>query len=127
MKKYSPYAPVILRLGLAMVFIWFGMNQILNQSMWLTFIPDWASRLTGMGAATLVLVNGIFEVVFALLLAFGIQIRIVATLLFLHMILIVSDVGIDPVGVRDVGLMFALLSVALHGPDTLSVDSEVTI
>lgn len=118
----SKYAPVVLRLGIGMVFIWFGMNQIFDQSMWVSYIPTFITQITGLSATTVVLFNGIFEVCMAVLLCFGFRIRIIATLLFLHMIMIVGEIGLNPVGVRDIGIMFALLSIALQGADQYSVD-----
>ena len=114
---FKKYAPVVIRLGLAFVFIWFGLTQLFSQSMWVSLIPDWVTSLTGISAQTFVIINGIFEVVMASLLAFGFKTRIVGALLFLHMFVIVFDVGLSAVGVRDIGLMFGLLSVALYGND----------
>lgn len=116
------YAPVVVRLGLTFVFVWFGASQILSQTMWTSLIPSYATEFTGLSAATLVLSNGIMEVVLAILLAFGIRIRIVATLLALHLIGIIGTVGLSAVGIRDIGLMLAMFSVALHGADEYSFD-----
>lgn len=122
MKKF---APTILRLGLAMVFIWFGANQLLNPTMWVGLIPKPLISATGISASTFVLINGVFEICFAALLAFGIWIRLIASLLFLHLLAIIGDLGLTAVGVRDVGLALAMLSVALHGADEYSYDKEV--
>lgn len=111
------YASVILRAGLSFVFIWFGLNQILDQSMWVSLIPPSIVSLTGLSAKTLVIFNGVFEVVMAVLLVLGIRVRIVALLLFVHMIAIIGELGLNAVAIRDIGLMFALLSVAFRGPD----------
>ncbi len=116
------FAPVVVRLGLAMVFVWFGLNQLTNTTEWLSFIPLWVTNLTGITANTFVLVNGAAEILLAILLAVGIQIRVVAGLLCIHMFMIVLDVGLNAVGVRDVGLMFGLLSVGFHGKDLYSFD-----
>lgn len=93
--------------------------------MWESYIPQWSTSLTGFSSGSLVLFNGIFELVFAVLLAAGYRIRIVATLLALHMLIIVIEVGLTAVGVRDIGLLFALVSVALRGGDMYSLDTEL--
>lgn len=124
------YAPVIIRVGLSFVFIWFGLTQLFDQSAWVSFIPEGITKLTGISAETFVIFNGIFEVFFASLLAFGIWTRLVAFLLFLHMFAIIADVGLSPIGIRDIGLMFALLSVAFFGSDEYSIshtEGEVVI
>lgn len=118
------YAPVIIRLGLVFVFIWFGLNQLLDQAMWVSLIPAGIVKATGISAEMFVILNAVFELCMAGLLAFGIQTRIVASLLFVHMFAIIGDLGLTAVGVRDVGLMFALLSVAFQGADEYSLKSE---
>jgi uncharacterized membrane protein YphA (DoxX/SURF4 family) len=119
MKRLPFFAPIVLRIGLAGVFVWFGMSQILDQAMWTSFIPDWAMHLTGLSAVTLVSLNGIFEVVASILLVFGFWVRPVAGLLFLHMCGIVVTVGLDSIGMRDVAIAAGLLSVTLYGNDLL--------
>lgn len=121
MKNLSHYSPYILRLGLAAVFIWFGLSQILDQSMWVSFIPGWVVSASGLSAATIVVFNGIFEVAMALCLVFGIQVRIAATLLALHMLSIVIDVGLSPIGIRDIGILVGTVAVALNGNDMFAL------
>ena len=121
MKKLSP---VILRLGLAMVFVWFGTNQLLDQGMWTRLVPVSLVSMTGLTAVTIVKLNGIFELIMATLLAFGICIRVVAWLLVLHLISIIYQLGLSAVGIRDIGLMVGMLSVAFHGADAYSYDAH---
>lgn len=120
--NWSDCAPVVLRYGLVFVFVWFGISQLVDQARWVSLIPEFVTEMTGLSASTFVIINGSFEILAAILLAFGIQIRIVAGLLALHMFTIVIDLGLTAVGVRDIGLVFACLSVALHGADKYSFD-----
>lgn len=120
MKQLPFFAPIVLRLGLAGVFIWFGLSQIFDPNAWVSYIPDLAIYFIGMPAVALVLINGIFEVAMAILLAFGIWVRPVAGLLFLHMCGIVATVGLDSIGVRDIAIATGLLSVTLYGNDIIS-------
>ena len=119
-KRLPFFAPVVLRIGLSGVFIWFGVSQILNPSVWTSYIPDIAVRITELSAFALVIFNGIFEICMAILLVFGIWIRPVAGLLFLHMCEIVATVGLDPIGVRDVAIAAGLLSTTFYGYDVVS-------
>ena len=119
-KQLPFFAPIVLRLGLAGVFIWFGLSQIFDPNAWTSYIPDIAIHVTGISAFILVIGNGIFEVVMAILLVFGIWVRPVAALLFLHMCGILATVGLDSIGVRDVAIAAGLLSVTLYGNDVIS-------
>jgi uncharacterized membrane protein YphA (DoxX/SURF4 family) len=110
-------APIILRVGLAIVFLWFGLSEVIHPGMWVSYIPTWLVTLTHLQVTTIVIINGSFEILMALLLAFGIWTRWVALLLLLHMIGIVADVGLSAVGIRDVGLAFGLLSIVFQGHD----------
>ena len=121
------YAQLILRAGLSFVFLWFGLNQTLDQSMWVSLIPDSIVSLTGLSAKTIVICNGVFEVVMAILLVLGIRVRVVALLLVLHMFTIIWDLGLNAIAVRDIGLMFALLSVAFAGPDDYCLRSNIPV
>ncbi len=120
MNHQSRYAPVILRLGLAGVFLWFGTTQLLDQAMWTSLIPDWLVNLTGISAASFVVINSLFEVVFGVLLVLGVWTRVAAALLFLHLLTIIFDVRLTAIGVRDIGLAIATLSIAIYGNDVYS-------
>ncbi len=121
MKSYSSYAPVVLRLALAGVYLWFGSSQLLNTGMWLGIVPSWATGLSGLSASTIVHLNGVFEIIAGVLLVFGLYVRWVALFLFLHMIPIAASLGLSSIAVRDTGLTFATLSIALYGNDRWSL------
>lgn len=121
--SFKRAAPIVVRLGIAAVVMWFGASEILHPSQWVSFIPTWASTLTGISALTLVTVNAIAEIVLSFMLAFGIWTRLAGGLLFLHMVLIIIDVGLSAIGVRDVGLAFALLSIFLQGSDDATLSA----
>ena len=116
-KNYPNLGVIILRLGLGFVYLWFGISQLLQTAQWVGFIPDWALPLFGGSAVTAVLLNGWFEIIAGAMLAFGIYIRQVASLLAVHLTLIVFDVGLSAIGVRDIGLVAATVAVIFLEPD----------
>jgi uncharacterized membrane protein YphA (DoxX/SURF4 family) len=120
LKQLPFFAPIVLRLGLSGVFVWFGTSQIVDATAWTSYIPGFVAHITGLSLITLVTCNGIFEICMALLLIFGFWVRPVAAVLFLHMCAIVASVGLDSIGVRDVAIATALLSVTLYGNDIIS-------
>ncbi|MEI6553117.1 MAG: DoxX family protein [bacterium] len=115
------YAPAVLRIGMAVVILWFSLQQFLHNSFWTAYIPDSIVALTHLGAPTLVMLNAIFELVFGLALVFGLYTRISALLLALHLFDIMWVVGYGDIGVRDLGLAIGTLVVFMNGPDIFCV------
>jgi uncharacterized membrane protein YphA (DoxX/SURF4 family) len=104
----------ILRLGLAIVFLYFGISQILDQSRWIYLVPDrfFIFYINEVLKSKLVFINGIFDLIIALSLISGIFIRIFSILGFIHLISItIFSLGFEPSGIRDLGLAFAMLSL----------------
>ena|SRR3990167_2945442 len=104
---------LILRLGLSVVFLWFGFSQLLDGISWVAWVPEWAVSLTHLPPVFIVLANGLFEVVFGTLLAMGLWVRYVALILALHLAVITFDIGLNEIGVRDFGLTMAVIALAL--------------
>lgn len=104
---------LILRLGLAAVFLWFGFSQLLDGLSWVGWVPDWAVAFLRIPPAMIVLANGLFEVALGALLAVGVWVRISATVLAVHLAIITFDIGLTAIGVRDLGLTLATLALAL--------------
>ena len=119
------WAHPILRVGLSLVVIWFGFSQLTSPSEWTNLVPSYATNLTTLSAHTLVLMNGIFEILFGLTLFLGLYTRVVAGILTLHLVHILFTVGYNPIGVRDFGLAVAMLLCFLHGPDAWSLDTKI--
>jgi uncharacterized membrane protein YphA (DoxX/SURF4 family) len=67
-EKMKHFAPIVLRIGLSLVFLWFGTQQLLNTGMWTGLIPDWITSASGFEAATFVYFNGAFEIIFGICL-----------------------------------------------------------
>jgi uncharacterized membrane protein YphA (DoxX/SURF4 family) len=124
-EKMREFAPLVLRVGIALVFLWFGTDQLMNPENWSGTIPQSVVDMSGMSAETIVYLNGGFEVIFCLALLVGLFTRIAALLLALHLMSILFVVGYNHIGVRDFGLMMATLSIFLHGPDSYSLDSYI--
>jgi uncharacterized membrane protein YphA (DoxX/SURF4 family) len=125
MHTLQKYSPAILRIGLSLVFLWFGIDQIIHPNAWLGFIPDWVVDMSSISAPTIVFFNGLFEIIFGTALLFGIFTRFVAFILFLHMAHITIMVGLDSIGVRDFGLSIAMLVVWINGRDLCGLDNFI--
>ena len=98
---------LVLRLGLAMLFLWFGFSQLLDGLSWVSWVPEWAVNLLHIPPAMIVLLNGSFEVVAGSLLALNIWVRWAALLLALHLLVLIFEIGPTAIGVRDFAIMMA--------------------
>jgi uncharacterized membrane protein YphA (DoxX/SURF4 family) len=103
---------LILRLGIAAVFLWFGFSQLFDSLAWVAIVPDWAVNILNIPPAMIVLGNGVIEVVLGSLLALGFWVRIVSFILALHLIPITLDMGFTAIGVRDFGLTLASFALS---------------
>ena len=115
-------APIVVRIGLSLVFLWFAWQQFANVEMWTRLIPASVVEITGLSAATIVQFNAAFEVVFGLSLIIGFFVRTSAVLLALHLLSIAVNLGYNAVAIRDIGLMFAMAAVFLYGMDRWCLD-----
>lgn len=122
LSAYAVYSPFVLRLGFAIVFVWFGSQQMANPDAWTGFLPEFMNGLP-IAPETFVQVNGWTEIVGAFLLVTGFWLRPVAALLALHMFGIAFTAG-GAIGMRDFGLGMALVSLALAKPDPCSLDAQ---
>jgi len=123
-KKLTTYSPTVLRIGMSIIAIWFGTQEILNPQMWTSFVPDSIVTFSHLSANFLVHMNGAFELIFGIALLLGIKTRITAFLLTLHMFDITYVVGYSALGIRDLGLALGLLAVFMHGPSPVSFDQR---
>lgn len=109
------YAPVVLRIGMSLVFLWFGISQLIDPTNYIGYLPEFLFNSSF--AHSFVIGNGIFEIIAGLLLLLGFFVRPIALLLALHLAVITFELGYGEVAVRDFGLTLATLSIALGGND----------
>jgi uncharacterized membrane protein YphA (DoxX/SURF4 family) len=126
-ESMAMYAPSVVRYAMSLVVLWFGIQQFIDTSSWLAYVPDSAVSMTHLSATALVYINGTIEVVFGTLLMFGWKTRWVALILSLHLFDIMYIVGYGEIGVRDFGLAMALFTIFMNGPDLLSFDSPYSV
>ena len=114
-------APVILRIALALVFLYFGFSQVYNPDKWANFVPEFVV-LSNMTANNLVIFNGVLELVLGSFLIIGLYVRFSSFILAIHLLGIAVSIGFTPLGVRDFGLAFATFALYLLGPDKYTID-----
>ena len=101
-----------MRVGIAVVFLWFGYQGTSNPAQFTGLVPEWAASIVA--AETLVRAHGIFELAFGLLLLIGVGARVSAALLLLSLINTIVLLPYGAIMVRDIGIAFALVSIVLQ-------------
>jgi uncharacterized membrane protein YphA (DoxX/SURF4 family) len=114
--KYSRYAPLFARVGVGFVFLIFGIWQLINPQGWLGYVPNFILN-SGINPITILLLNGVFDLLIGLGLVLGLFLRIVSLLGIIHLAGISYSLGWNDVAVRDIGLMIVLIAIFLQGPD----------
>src|SRR3989338_8072781 len=106
---------LFLRLGLAAVFIWFGIDKFINPQYWLNaWIPQsylaLASRV-GIDGLDIVYASGIFELLVGASVLSNVFIKIFSVLALIFLVVVLFTFGISEVIIRDVCLMGGFLSL----------------
>lgn len=103
---------VLSRFAVSFIFISFGLWEIINPLSWISFVPDFLSRLSFV--STLITIHGIVLIVLGAWFLWGKKIRIAAVLSSLVMLdiiigLIISS-GWSDLLIRDIGIFIFILS-----------------
>jgi len=117
------YSKQILRISMSLVFLYFGIQQIISLDYWIGFVPDFFISL-GFEPETLIIINGVLEISLGGLLILGLFTRISAFILMLNLFGIAFSIGFNPLGMRDFGLAIAMGVVALNGIDDWCLDRK---
>jgi uncharacterized membrane protein YphA (DoxX/SURF4 family) len=114
---------IMLRIGIALVFLYFGFSQIMSPDSWADLIPEFLTS-TIITANNFVMINGILEITLGIFLILGLYTRISALLLSLHLFGIAYTFGLSPTGMRDFGLAVATLVIFIKGNEKYTLDEK---
>lgn len=109
------YSNLILRISLAIVFFWFGIDKFFHPDYWVNaWVPQsvilFAESLK-LRSADVVYISGVFEVLVATSLVTNIFVALFSSLAVMFLASIMLFHGISEILVRDIGLMGAFLSL----------------
>ena len=120
MKKAQYYSLILSRISLSLVFLWFGINQLIDQEDFMGYLPGFL--LNTDFAREIIILNGIFDTFGGAVLMIGWRIKQVSLLLMGHLILTIISLGYNDIAVRDFGLMVETVAIFLGGADPWSLD-----
>lgn len=112
------FSNLILKIGLATVFLWFGIHKFIDPGYWVNaWIPSWFPGVLSVLSLTttnFIYILGIFEILVGLSFVTGVGVRLFAFLgsLFLLITLFTFGLGgFNEIVVRDIGLLAGLLAL----------------
>jgi len=108
-------AQLMIRLGLALVFFWFGIDKFIHPSYWMNaWLPNAiASGVEGIGltAQNFVYLVAIIEVLVGTSLVSTLLMRWFAVVGIVLLAMVMPFQGFSPIFIRDLGLISALLAI----------------
>jgi len=127
MKTTNPEkAKILLRVSMAIVFLYFGMSQLKSPDEWTGMVPE-AITGTIITANNLVVANGLLEVTLGIFLLIGLYTRASALLLSIHLAFITFHIGLNAIGIRDFGLTIATVAIFFNGTDKFCLDKKYDV
>ena len=107
------YGYHIVRVGLAITFLWVGVLIFQDPVGWGSFIMPWAQKFLIASPAQTMIITAIFDIVVGGLLLVGVWVWAASVLAAVHLAIVLAVAGIDPITVRDIGLLAASVTLAV--------------
>jgi uncharacterized membrane protein YphA (DoxX/SURF4 family) len=119
MKKISYH---VLRIGLAITFLWIGILIFQNPEAWGGYIQPWALKLIPGSLVNAMIATAILDILVGVCLLFNIFTWIGALLGAFHLVVVLSTTFITEITARDIGLLCAILALAVEAlPQNISM------
>lgn len=105
----------VLMVGMVTVFGAFGADKFLRPEIWIGWIPPWMEDFAGMSQEMWLRIAGGIELLLAAALLFPQRLirRIAAWGMVMHLIIVLTQTGVNDVFVRDFGLLLSAIAMAL--------------
>lgn len=101
--------------AMVVVFGVFGIDKFIRPLVWLGWIPEWTENISGVSREVWLQVAGSIELLFAAAVLFPNKLirRIAAWGMVVHLLLVLTQTGVNDLFVRDVGLLLGAIALAL--------------
>ncbi len=117
MAQALKYPQLVLRFGIAVVFLWFGIDKFVHPQYWLdAWTPVWVQSAVGaikLSPQNFMVLTGMFEVLTGLSLVTGFFMRFFAAAGALFLAVVMAVNGVPLILVHDIGLIGGLVAIAL--------------
>lgn len=110
MSKFSFH---ILRVGLAITFIWIGVLILKDPESWGGYVQPWVVKLLPFSVTQALLSTAILDIFIGILFLIDWQIWLAGFLGTLHLAVVLTVSGITDITVRDIGLLTATIAIMI--------------
>lgn len=118
MKKFAAKYPLVMRLFLGFVLLWFGVQEILNPRYWSGYVPQMAIDVLPIPILPFVQGHGVVLAFLAVCFFFRFHLRYVGVIALLVLLSIIGGLismnGFNEIVVRDIGIFGLALSIWLY-------------
>jgi len=119
----AKYSNLVLRIGLAAVFLWFGIDKFLHPAYWANAYVGTrllsVINIVHLSASQLIYLTGIFELLVGLSLVTGVFTKFFSTLGIIFLVSTIFFIGINEVTTRDIAMIGGFIALVLW-PDSRS-------
>ena len=112
----------LLRSGVGIVFILFGIDKLPHPERWIAYFPHQLAVPFFYSPYEFLRVQGILEVLVGTMLLTGFLTRVAAVIATSLLLAIVYLLMPDPIAIRDLGLFFSSAAIIIAGPGHWSLD-----
>ncbi len=103
----------ILRVGLAITFLWIGILIFKNPEAWGGYLQPWAAGLLPIPLSQAMIGTAILDITIGAFLLVDILTWLAALIGALHLVIVLTVSGITDITVRDIGLLVAALALMI--------------
>lgn len=114
----------ILRVGMAITFLWIGVLIFREPRAWGGLLQPWAAGLLPVPLGQAMLATAVLDVLIGLFLLVDIFTFIASAIGLLHLLVVLTVVGINEITVRDIGLAAAMLALVFYSwPEQIKIEN----
>jgi len=103
----------ILRVGLAITFLWIGVLIFKNPEAWGKYLQPWAAGLLPIPLAQVMIGTAILDITIGVLLLVDNLTWLAALFGAIHLVMVLMVSGITDITVRDIGLLVGMLAIMI--------------
>ena len=117
----------ILRIGLAVTFLWIGVLILRNPEAWGGYMRPWAAGLLPIPIAQAMTGTAILDIIIGVFLLINFLPRLTAIVGAIHLAVILIVSGITDITVRDIGLLAGMLALMIDSPPQPITDKIINL